>query len=104
MSFNYSDPYKLEALNEESQTGGLIIKKKASKDTHIFKKPSLLGLDKLAEQVRNFKFQYNYNRSCKISIQSLITFKFIFNRNKENKKIESLKKHLARKDIIVNIV
>ena len=52
MSFNYSDPYKLDGLNEESQTGGLIIKKKASTDTHVFKKPSLLGLDKLAEQVK----------------------------------------------------
>ena len=52
MSFNYSDPYKLDGLNEESQTGGLIIKKKAPTETHVFKKPSLLGLDKLAEQVK----------------------------------------------------
>lgn len=47
------DVYRLEG--SQNETGGLIIRKKAS--DHTFKKPqtSALGLDKLAQKIRNEK-------------------------------------------------
>src|SRR5436190_484990 len=49
-----SSVYRLDGT-DGNEAGGLIIRKKAS--DHTFKKPSLLGLEKLAEQKRREQSQ-----------------------------------------------
>ena len=56
MDFGDKSHQRLEGIDPSTQQGGLIIKKKTGGTENVFKKPSALGLDKLAAEKRKVNF------------------------------------------------
>ena len=63
---SFSAPQRLEG-STNNEAGGLIVKKKQRPDDEIFAKPSLLGLQKLAEEKRKQAAEKERNRKKKSS-------------------------------------
>ena len=66
MSFESNAPQRLEGVDPSTQQGGLIVKKTASDSKgssfeNVFKKPSVLGLDKLAAEKRKASGDHSHS-------------------------------------------